>query len=111
MEKSGLNAVIRHVRRVVLVSSSDEELLAALACRRDEDAFEVLCKRHGPMVWAVCSRVLRHTQDAEDAFQATFFVLVRKSDSIRKRASIASWLYGVAYRTARKAQAMNARRR
>lgn len=111
MEKSGLNAVIRHVRRVVLVSSSDEELLGALACRRDEDAFEVLCKRHGPMVWAVCRRVLRHTQDAEDAFQATFLVLIRKSASIRKRGSIASWLYGVAYRTARKALAVNARRR
>lgn len=111
MEKSGLNAVIRHVRRVVLVSSSDEELLVALACRRDEDAFEVLCKRHGPMVWAVCRRVLRHTQDAEDAFQATFLVLIRKSASIRKRGSIASWLYGVAYRTARKALAVNARRR
>jgi RNA polymerase sigma factor (sigma-70 family) len=111
METSGLNAVIRHVRRVVLVSSSDEELLVALACRRDEDAFEVLLKRHGPMVWAVCRRVLRHTQDAEDAFQATFLVLIRKSGSIRKRASVASWLYGVAYRCARKAQAINVRRR
>jgi RNA polymerase sigma factor (sigma-70 family) len=111
METSGLNAVIRHVRRVVLVSSSDEDLLVALACRRDEDAFEVLLKRHGPMVWAVCRRVLRHTQDAEDAFQATFLVLIRKSASIRKRTSIASWLYGVAYRCARKAHANNLRRR
>ena len=110
MERNGLNAVLRHVRRVVLASSSDEELLAALASRRDEDAFEVLLRRHGPMVWAACRRVLRSTQDAEDAFQATFLVLIRKAASIRKRASIASWLFGVAYKTARKAQAMNLRR-
>ena len=111
METSGLNAVIRHLRRVVLVSSSDEELLAALAQHHDETAFEVLLRRHGPMVWAVCTRVLHQTQDAEDAFQATFLVLVRKAATIRKRQSLPSWLYGVAYRTARKARAMNARRR
>ncbi len=93
------------------MSSSDAELLRAVACRRDEGAFEVLLRRHGPMVWSVCTRVLCHTQDAEDAFQAAFLVLVRKAATIRKRESIASWLYGVAYRTARKAQATKARRR
>ncbi|CAN5540427.1 hypothetical protein BH10PLA2_BH10PLA2_16860 [soil metagenome] len=110
METSGLNAVIRHVRRVVLGSSSDEELLLAIASRRDSDAFEVLLKRHGPMVWAVCRRVLRQTQDAEDAFQATFLVLIRKAGAIRKRTSLPSWLHGVAYRTSRKAVVMRARR-
>ncbi len=110
METSGLHAVIRHVRRVVLASSSDEELLLAIASKRDEDAFEALLRRHGPMVWAVCRRVLRHTQDAEDAFQATFLVLIRKADAIRKRASLPSWLHGVAYRTSHKARVMKARR-
>jgi RNA polymerase sigma factor (sigma-70 family) len=98
------------VRRVVLASASDEELLLAVASRCDEDAFEALLRRHGPMVWAVCRRVLRHTQDAEDAFQATFLVLIRKAGAIQKRASLPSWLHGVAYRTSRKAQVMKARR-
>ncbi len=110
MRTRGLDSVIRHLRRVVLDSTSDEELLTAITARRDEDAFEVLLRRHGPMVWAICRRVLRHTQDAEDAFQATFLVLIRKACSIRKRTSAASWLHGVALRTARKARTLNARR-
>jgi RNA polymerase sigma factor (sigma-70 family) len=110
METSGLHAVIRHVRRVVLANASDEELLLAIASKRDEDAFEALLRRHGPMVWAVCRRVLRHTQDAEDAFQATFLVLIRKAGAIRKRAALPSWLHGVAYRTAQKARVLKARR-
>ena len=95
---------------MVLASASDEELLLAIASKRDEDAFEALLRRHGPMVWAVCRRVLRHTQDAEDAFQATFLVLIRKAGSIRKRTSLPSWLHGVAYRTSHKARVMNVRR-
>jgi RNA polymerase sigma factor (sigma-70 family) len=74
-------------------------------------AFEALLRRHGPMVLAVCGRVLRHEQDAEDAFQATFLVLARKGSVIRPRDLVGNWLYGVAYRTAMKARAMNAKRR
>jgi RNA polymerase sigma-70 factor (ECF subfamily) len=63
------------------------------------------------MVLAVCRRVLRHAQDAEDAFQATFLVLARKASSLRSRELLGHWLYGIAYRTALKARAMNLRRR
>src|SRR5262249_1941921 len=77
---------------------------------RDELAFEVIVRRHGAMVWNVCRRVLRHHQDAEDAFQATFLTLARKAHAIGKRESVASWLHKVAYRAALGAMASRARR-
>src|SRR5262249_22194356 len=89
---------------------ADWELLQRFASRHEEAAFEELLERHGPMVLGVCRRVLRHSHDAEDAFQATFLALARKAGSIRKRASVGCWLYGVAYRTALKARAAAARR-
>jgi RNA polymerase sigma factor (sigma-70 family) len=89
---------------------TDGALLERVATRREEAAFAALVRRYGPLVLAVCRRVLRQEQDAEDAFQATFLVLVRKAGSIGKRESVGSWLYSVACRTARKARGTRARR-
>jgi RNA polymerase sigma factor (sigma-70 family) len=89
---------------------SDGELLELFAARREEAAFEALVRRHGAMVLGVCRRLLRHPQDAEDAFQATFLVLARRASAVRKHESVGSWLYGVAYRVALKARARDARR-
>src|SRR5256885_3564289 len=89
---------------------TDGELLECFIQRRDESAFEGLLHRHGPMVLGVCRRTLRNEADAEDAFQATFLVLVRKAPSIRPRNMVGNWLYGVAHSTALKARAMNLKR-
>jgi RNA polymerase sigma factor (sigma-70 family) len=103
-----VNEVIRQLRKTVL---TDGQLLEDYVCRREEAALAALVQRHGPMVWGVCRRVLRNYHDAEDAFQATFLVLVRKAASITSRELLANWLYGVAYQTARKARATAAKRR
>jgi RNA polymerase sigma factor (sigma-70 family) len=88
---------------------TDRELLARFAADREEAAFAILVERHGPMVLDVCRRVLHDAHEAEDACQATFLVLARKSGSLRKPELLANWLYGVAYRSARKAQRQRVR--
>jgi RNA polymerase sigma factor (sigma-70 family) len=90
---------------------TDAQLLARFLTCRDEAAFAVLVRRHGPMVLGVCRRVLGHAQDAEDAFQAAFLVLARKAGSLLKGEAVGSWLYLVAYRAALRARAGRARRR
>src|SRR5438067_8316599 len=92
-------------------SLPDRELVESYLERRDETAFAALVERHGPMVLGVCRSVLRHNQDAEDAFQATFLVLARKASSIRRRNDLGSWLHGVAYRVSCKAMTAAVRRR
>jgi RNA polymerase sigma factor (sigma-70 family) len=114
MRNGPFQALIRQLRRVVSPRGddglTDAELLDRFVSRRDEGAFELLMWRHGPMVLATCRRVLKHTADVEDAFQATFLALVRKADSIGKREAVSLWLYKVAYRTALLARSRSANR-
>jgi RNA polymerase sigma factor (sigma-70 family) len=88
----------------------DATLLERFAADRDEAAFELLVWRHGPMVLGVCRRRLRDIHAAEDAFQATFLALARRAKSIRRRASVAGWLYRVAGRVALAARERSTRR-
>ncbi|WP_406694989.1 RNA polymerase sigma factor [Singulisphaera sp. Ch08] len=93
---------------------TDTQLLERFSSRRDhaaESAFRVLVERHGPMVLRVCRAVLRDPHDAQDAFQATFLVLVQRAGSLWVRDSLAPWLHQVAYRTASGARSAAARRR
>ena len=79
---------------------SDAQLLARFRTQRDEAAFVALVARHGPMVLAVCRGVLRDEHAAEDAFQATFLILVRKASVLWVGESLGGWLHRVAHRVA-----------
>jgi DNA-directed RNA polymerase specialized sigma24 family protein len=89
---------------------SESELLERFVRGRDESAFEALIARHGPMVLGVCSHLLRDPNDVDDAFQATFLVLVRKAGTLRRCDLLGNWLYGVAYRVAIRARVLAAKR-
>jgi RNA polymerase sigma factor (sigma-70 family) len=93
-----------------LAACSDRELVEQFRANRDEAAFQAILDRHGPMVFQVCRRALSSTADVEDAFQATFLILVRRGHTIRKNASLGSWLHGVARRTAIKLRTQSDRR-
>jgi RNA polymerase sigma factor (sigma-70 family) len=108
MAVKGLKTVFHCLRKNVLSQAgaglSDRQLVEGFLARRDEAAFEALVRRHGPMVLGVCRRIIGNQHDAEDAFQATFLVLVRKAGSIQPPGMVANWLYGVACNAARKAK-------
>jgi RNA polymerase sigma factor (sigma-70 family) len=115
MATGEMSSVVWHLRRAALLPDgggmTDGQLLECFLTRQDGTAFEALVRRHGPMVLGVCRRVLRNTHDAEDAFQATFVVLVRKAASLRQPELVGNWLYGAAYRAALEAKAASASRR
>ncbi|OAI46387.1 hypothetical protein AYO44_02150 [Planctomycetaceae bacterium SCGC AG-212-F19] len=115
MANEALGMVLRRLRRWVgggvAEDESDAQLLERFGTRQDEAAFATLMQRHGPLVLSVCRRMLADPHDVDDAFQATFVVLVRRAAALRREGSLGSWLYGVAYRIALKARARGARRR
>src|SRR5213083_2590539 len=115
MASTTAGALLNRLRNILVphagAAATDAWLLARFRADREEAAFEALVRLHGPMVLGVCRRVLGNSHDAEDAFQATFLVLVRKAASIGQRELLGNWLYGVAYRTALDARAAAARRR
>jgi RNA polymerase sigma factor (sigma-70 family) len=115
MGRESLSRVMEHLRTVLdkqdAPQKSDANLLRAYVRNRDEAAFASLVRRHGPMVHGVCQRVLHNHEDAQDAFQATFLILIRKAASLRSPALLANWLYGVAYRTAFEARKSKSIRR
>jgi RNA polymerase sigma factor (sigma-70 family) len=110
-----LNEIVQFLRRTVSQQDepelTDGQLLGRFIEHRDEAAVAALVRRHGPMVWGVCRRLLHNHHDAEDAFQASFLVLIRKPASVKPREMVGNWLYGVAHQTALKARATTTRRR
>jgi RNA polymerase sigma factor (sigma-70 family) len=106
-----LRQIDRLYREGTLAGLGDDQLLERYLTRRDEAAFEALVNLHGPMVLGLCRRMLRDPGDVEDAFQATFLILVRKASAIRDPSHLSNWLYGVAYRVAVRARRTTLRRR
>jgi RNA polymerase sigma factor (sigma-70 family) len=100
-EPRGLTEVCLATLEASGAGPSDGHLLRRYVVHRDQAAFAALVRRHGPMVLGLCRRITAHPHDAEDAFQATFLVLIRKAAAIRQPETIGNWLYGVAHRTAR----------
>ena len=115
MSSRAAGTVMEYIRGLIGAGTasdlSDQELLARFVTQRDQCAFEALVRRYGPLVLGVCRRRLWDPQDVEDAFQATFLVLVRKAGTMRRRELLRNWLYGVANRIALRARAYAARRR
>ncbi|HZY84270.1 MAG TPA: sigma-70 family RNA polymerase sigma factor [Gemmataceae bacterium] len=113
MAAGQLSKVLGHLRGALgdpgAAGPSDGELLTRCARHKDGAAFEALVRRHGPMVLGVCRRLVRHAQDAEDCFQAAFLVLAQRAGSVRG-GSLASWLYGVAYRVCLRCRRSTSRR-
>jgi RNA polymerase sigma factor (sigma-70 family) len=87
---------------VAVVVQSDAELVQACALNHSEDAFSKLVQRHGRTVLAVCRGILGDSPDVDDAFQATFLILLRRADRIRQPDAIGSWLCGVATHVAKR---------
>jgi RNA polymerase sigma factor (sigma-70 family) len=115
MADGPLPDIVQHIRRLADADAgaapSDAQLLGRFVGQRCEEAFTTLVRRHGPLVLRVCRQLLADAHDAEDAFQATFLVLVRKAGAIGRRELLAGWLYGVAHRVAARVRVQATRRR
>jgi RNA polymerase sigma factor (sigma-70 family) len=115
MAQAQLDPFLQHIRHLMgtvpAAAMSDRQLLEQFLATRDETAVEVLVRRYGPLVLGVCRRVLRDGHAAEDAFQATFLVLIRKAPELVCCKRLGGWLHRVAYRLALRARATEARRR
>lgn len=112
--KGPLNEAVDHLRAALSrdgTGPGDGQLLEAYLSRGDEAALEALVHRHAPMVWGVCRRLLPNHHDAEEAFQATFLILVRKAATVAPKEMVGNWLYGVARQTALKARTTASRRK
>src|SRR4051794_27022630 len=96
------NPLLDHLRHLMgsvpAAAMTDRQLLERFAAQRDETAVAVLVRRHGPLVFGVCRRVLHNLHSAEDAFQATFLILARKAPSLVRHERLGSWLCKIAYR-------------
>jgi RNA polymerase sigma factor (sigma-70 family) len=113
MPNRSLSVVVQQLRAAAEhdgAGRTDGELLTRFLTRKDDEALAALVERHAPMVWGVCCRLLHNPHDAEDAFQATFLVLVRKAATVLPREMVANWLYGVAQQTAVRLRATSAKR-
>lgn len=113
MAHGSARSVLHYLRGLVLARGAgdltDAQLLERFTRQNDEAAFEAIVQRHGPLVWGVCRRVLGERTDAEDAFQATFLVLIRKAGTLAQRELLGNWLYGVATRVAQRARQSSSR--
>lgn len=113
MQRSSLGMLADRMRETIERAGqelTDGDLLRRWTSQHDQAAFELLVWRHGRLVWSVCRRLLRDVRDAEDAFQATFLVLVRKARSISREQAVAAWLHTVATRIALQAREEAGRR-
>src|SRR5205823_11881104 len=108
-----LQETLRHIRTLAgapPADIADADLLKQFVTRRDEAAFAAIVRRHGAFVSGVAHRWLADRHEAEDVVQATFLALARQAPRLDRRAPLTGWLYTVAYRLARKAQAQKLRR-
>ena len=115
MVTNRISRVVERLRSTALrmdrADLTDGQLLEMFVCYHEQEALEAIVRRHASMVWGACRRILRNYHDAEDAFQATFLVLVRRAASVTPREMVGNWLYGVAHQTAMKAKTTRAKRR
>jgi RNA polymerase sigma factor (sigma-70 family) len=98
------------VQRCHMDTRTDSDLMAAYAEACDENAFAELAARHQRMVYRVCLRMLQCHQEAEDATQAVFLVLLNKASRLTRKGELTGWLYGVARNVCLEALRTRARR-